>query len=115
MPKFPRDRARRGGLLAVVAFSALLLGAPLAGAQSDKTPITRTVYGEAEPENAPGQSLTLQQVVIDPGAKLPEHFHEGTQLATIRAGVLTYNVVSGAVTLYRAATTRRKASRARRW
>jgi quercetin dioxygenase-like cupin family protein len=65
------------------------------------TPVTRTVYGEAEPENAPGQSLTLQRVVIEPGAELPEHFHEGTQLATIRSGVLTYNVVSGAVSVTR--------------
>lgn len=106
MSNSPRECARRGGLLAVVTLSVVLLGAPLADAQSDKqsdkTPITRTVYGQAEPENAPGQSLTLQKVVIDPGAKLPEHFHEGTQLATIRAGVLTYNVVSGAVTVYRA-------------
>jgi Cupin len=89
----------------------LVLGLALAGvatvpsavAQTDApTPVARTVYGKAEPENAPGQSLTLQKVVIEPGAKLPEHFHEGTQIATIRRGVLTYNVVSGAVSVTRA-------------
>jgi hypothetical protein len=68
-------------------------------ARSASQPVVRTVYGTSSPENAPGQSLALQQVVIAPGAKLAEHFHEGTQLATIRTGVLTYNVVSGAVSV----------------
>jgi quercetin dioxygenase-like cupin family protein len=40
-------------------------------------------------------------VEIDPGAKLPEHFHAGTQIATIKEGVLTYQVVSGSVMVVR--------------
>jgi hypothetical protein len=70
-------------------------------AAKEQEPIRRVVYGTTEPQNAPGQSMTLQQVEVDPGAKLPEHFHEGTQLATIKAGVLTYEVVSGSVTVLR--------------
>src|SRR5690242_10293989 len=94
------SRARWVALLAGVAV-VLSVTAYSAGAASKPAPIQRTVYGTAEPGNAPGQSLTLQQVVIAPGAKLPTHFHEGTQLATIRSGVLTYNVVSGTVSVTR--------------
>jgi len=85
-------------LVAVVALG-IVFAAVAAYAAKDKEPVRRIVSGTTEPQNSPGQSLILQQVVIDPGAKLPEHFHEGTQLATIKAGVLTYNVVSGAVTV----------------
>ena len=81
-----------------------MFGASSAGAASPpspKEPIQRTVYGPTAPANAPGQELSLQQITIAPGAKLPQHFHEGTQVATIRAGVLTYNVVSGTVQVTR--------------
>ena len=76
--------------------------ATAAAAASDKVPVTRSVYGKTAPDNAPGQEMYLQQVVIAPGGKLPEHFHEGTQLATIRSGVLTYNVVAGTAVVTRA-------------
>ena len=83
-------------LAALVAF--LVGGAGMAAyAAKDQEPVRRIVYGTAEPQNAPGQTMNLQQVEIDPGAKLPEHFHAGTQIATIKAGVLTYQVVSGSV------------------
>ena len=62
-------------------------------------PVARTILGETEPSNAPGQDLTLQQVTVQPGAQLPTHFHEGTQVASIRAGVLTYTIESGSVTV----------------
>ena len=75
--------------------------APPPGA-ADEEPIQRTVYGKTAPDERSGPGALLQQVVIAPGAKLPEHFHEGTQLATIRAGVLTYNVVSGEAVVTRA-------------
>jgi hypothetical protein len=64
--------------------------------------ITRDDLGSATPENAPGQELYLQRVTIAPGAKLPQHFHQGTQVARIRRGVLTYDVESGTVTVHRA-------------
>ena len=71
-------------------------------ASTPKEPVERTVYGTTDPLNAPGQTLSLQQVVIAPGAKLAVHFHEGTQLTTVRSGVLTYNVVSGTAQITRA-------------
>ena len=55
--------------------------------------------GSALPANAPGQQLYLQRVTIAPGAKLPEHFHQGTQVARILGGVLTYDIASGTATV----------------
>jgi hypothetical protein len=88
------------GVVGVIA--PIATAASMAGAASDTEPITRTVYGQTSPENAPGQDLYLQRVVIQPGAKLPEHFHQGTQIATVQSGVLTYNVESGEAIVTRA-------------
>ncbi|MCU1447949.1 MAG: hypothetical protein JWP02_119 [Acidimicrobiales bacterium] len=63
---------------------------------------TRTPLGEASPANAPGQTMYLQQVTIGPHAKLATHFHQGTQVAHVISGVLTYNIVSGTVAVTRA-------------
>jgi hypothetical protein len=102
MRRFVRLTRARAVVLAVVAGVCVGATAYLAGAASSKDAIQRTVHGPVAPVNAPGQALYLQQLVIQPGAKLPEHFHEGTQLATITNGVLTYNVVSGTVNITRA-------------
>jgi hypothetical protein len=64
--------------------------------------VTRIPLGEANPANAPGQTMYLQQVTIAPHAKLPEHFHQGTQVARVISGVLTYNIVSGTAAVTRA-------------
>ena len=69
---------------------------------STNTGITRADLGSALPANAPGQQLYLQRVTIAPGAKLPEHFHQGTQVARILGGVLTYDIASGTATVTRA-------------
>lgn len=92
---------RRTFVAVALAVLASTTGA-VAFAAADREPVRREVRGEAVPVNAPGQVMTLQRVVVDPGAELPQHFHEGTQLATIRAGVLTYHVVSGSVAVTRA-------------
>src|SRR5439155_7156354 len=65
------------------------------GATTTTSGITRTELGNAQPANAPGQELYLQRVTIAPGAKLAEHFHQGTQVARVIAGVLTYDIASG--------------------
>jgi quercetin dioxygenase-like cupin family protein len=64
--------------------------------------VTRTAFGQATPANAPGQQLYLQQVTIAPHAKLAEHFHQGTQLARVISGTLTYNIASGTAAVTRA-------------
>ncbi len=53
---------------------------------------------------APGQELSLARVTIPPGASIPAHEHPGLQLASILSGTLTYTVLTGEVTLTRAAT-----------
>jgi quercetin dioxygenase-like cupin family protein len=64
--------------------------------------VTRTVLGQFDPTNAPGQTLYLQRVVIEPKAQLAEHFHDGTQVARIVSGTLTFNVATGTTTITRA-------------
>src|SRR5215211_4228161 len=105
MRLLPASSSRRA--VAALASAACVLvftstAATTAAAATDKVPVTRSVYGKTAPDNAPGQEMYLQQVVIAPGGKLPEHFHEGTQLATIRSGVLTYNIVTGTAVVTRA-------------
>jgi quercetin dioxygenase-like cupin family protein len=97
-------RGRRRTIVAVAVVALAVTGAALTvgAATATREPVRRTVWGQTATPNAPGQQLNLQQVVVDPGAALPEHFHEGTQLAAIRAGVLTYEVVSGSVQVTRA-------------
>ena len=46
---------------------------------------------------APDRTLGLSRVVVPPGASIPLHHHEGTQIASIRSGVLTYTVATGFV------------------
>jgi len=68
----------------------------------EKDGITREVLASVSPPNAPGTALYLTRVRIAPGSPLPEHFHDGTQVARIISGVLTYEVVSGVAVVARA-------------
>src|SRR5438045_3473153 len=106
----PSALRRAGG--AIVLLAAIVLGASAAvaadtttttsGATTTTSGITRTELGDAKPANAPGQELYLQRVTIASGAKLAEHFHEGTQVARVISGVLTYDIASGEATVTRA-------------
>ena len=91
-----------------VAALAVLAVAPSCGSDDDDaaaapapSEITRTAFGQAAPANAPGQVLYLQEVTIPPGERLAQHHHEGTQVATVRSGELTYDLVVGTVTITR--------------
>lgn len=64
---------------------------------AETEPIRRDQLGQAAPQNAPGQQLYLQRVTIAPGAQLAPHFHEGTQVAYVESGTLTYDIISGTV------------------
>ena len=89
----------RGGAAAVAQATTT------AGTTTGSNGITRTDLGSTPPANSPGQELYLQRVTIAPGAKLPEHFHQGTQVAHILGGVLTYDIASGTATVTRAGGT----------
>lgn len=99
--KVPWSRAAAAVCTAMLGV-ALAASTPIA-AQSSTTSngITRTQLGRAQPANAPGQTLYLQRVTIAPGAKLAQHFHEGTQVARIVTGVLTYDIASGSAVVTR--------------
>jgi quercetin dioxygenase-like cupin family protein len=77
-------------------------GSPVATGRVTSNGVIRTPLGEATPANAPGQTMYLQQVDIAPHAKLAEHYHQGTQVARVVSGVLTYNIVSGTAAITRA-------------
>lgn len=89
----------------VAGLAALVLGGLALTACGDYVPpasdakVSRIAYGQTDPANAPGQTLYLHQVTIPAGVALPKHHHEGTQVATIQAGDLTYHVEENTVTV----------------
>jgi len=101
--------ARRVGGAGVALVVVLAVGAVLGpaagagtGAGADKAPtVHREVVGRVAPDNAPGQSLILERVVVDPGAEAAVHFHEGTQLVTVRSGAIRYRVTAGSAAITR--------------
>jgi quercetin dioxygenase-like cupin family protein len=65
--------------------------------------IVRTELGSTLPGNAPGQRLGLWHYTIPAGTALVPHRHPGWQVARIASGTLTYTILSGTVTVFRAA------------
>lgn len=63
------------------------------------TAVSSTIYGQADPPDAPGQKMTLYSVSIPAGAVIASHQHPGLQISNIRSGVLTYSVENGTVTV----------------
>jgi quercetin dioxygenase-like cupin family protein len=90
---------------AITLTAALALGFILSSAfgQADTAPTaTRSALAQSEQvQGAPGRTLALSKVVIEPGARLAPHHHLGTQVAHIQSGVLTYTVERGSVTVRR--------------
>ncbi len=62
------------------------------------------ILAHGTPAAAPDQELSLARVTVPPGAIIAPHEHPGLQLASIVSGTLTYTVLTGEVTLTRAAT-----------
>lgn len=83
-------------LLAAAALGAA--GATLVVAQGSAPTAKRDALAEStKPKGAKGRTLGLSKVVIPPGAVLALHHHEGTQIAHIASGTLTYSVRNGKV------------------
>jgi mannose-6-phosphate isomerase-like protein (cupin superfamily) len=78
---------------------AFVLGAVLPGALADekKAPgAVRNALAQTDKvQGAPGRTLVLSRVIVEPGAKLALHHHLGTQIAQIAKGTLTYTVREG--------------------
>jgi quercetin dioxygenase-like cupin family protein len=91
--------------IALVACALLLAGAAIGWAAhraAAPEPVVREALAQStHPKGAKGRTLGLSRVVIQPGAELALHHHQGTQIASIRAGVLTYTVHTGQVKVRR--------------
>jgi quercetin dioxygenase-like cupin family protein len=70
-------------------------------AQSGGSTVTRTALAQStKVRGASDRTLGLSRVTIPVGGTIALHHHEGTQVAYIQSGVLTYTVKSGGVTVY---------------
>lgn len=106
-----RDRGfgRRAAIVVVAAlFAAVAVGLPRGEARqatSTTTPaVSSQILATGLPLAAPGETLYLYRVTIEPGARIVPHTHPGTQVASIVAGDLTYTVLQGEVSITRAAS-----------
>ncbi|HWJ42912.1 MAG TPA: hypothetical protein VNR67_05730 [Solirubrobacterales bacterium] len=94
MPASARSRsALAAALAAVFALGALLPGA-LAGPPGP-TAVRSALARSDKVQGAPGRTMVLTRVVVEPGAKLALHHHLGTQISRIASGTLTYTVRKG--------------------
>jgi quercetin dioxygenase-like cupin family protein len=75
-----------GGAGAAVAISAT---------SNPPAPKYNSLARVVNPIGAKGRALNLARIVIQPGAKIPLHYHQGTQVGYIQSGVLTYHVQAG--------------------
>lgn len=83
--------------LAAIALIALGSGSAVAISAMSEPPAPKynSLARIVDPIGAPGRALGLSRVVIQPGAKIPLHLHQGTQLGFVQRGVLTYTVEAG--------------------
>lgn len=88
-------------LLVGVALGALLPGALGNGTGKAPAAIRNALAQTSKVQGAPGRTLILSRVVVQPGAKLATHHHLGTQVARIQSGTLRYTVRRGAVVVRR--------------
>jgi quercetin dioxygenase-like cupin family protein len=90
---------------ALALIGAFALGALLPGAFGESkaapTAIRNALAETDQVEGAPHRTMVLSRVLVEPGAKLALHHHQGTQVARIQSGVLTYTVKRGAVVVRR--------------
>jgi quercetin dioxygenase-like cupin family protein len=94
---------RRLRLTLALAATALVAIGAVAGyviAQSGGATAVRTPLAQStKVKGAKGKTLGLSRVTIPAGGTIALHHHEGTQVAYIQSGLLTYTVKSGSVTV----------------
>jgi quercetin dioxygenase-like cupin family protein len=85
-------------IAAAFALGALL---PTAFGRSAAPTGVRTALAQSQNvQGAPGRTMVLSKVVVQPGAQLALHHHLGTQISRIAAGTLTYTVRKGFAVLH---------------
>ena len=97
----PKIRRLSVAALALLALAVAWLGGAItaSGAGSAPTARRKQVAAYRNPVGGKGRTLALSIVTIPTGVRLPLHYHEGTQVAYIERGVLSYTVKSGSVTV----------------
>jgi quercetin dioxygenase-like cupin family protein len=89
--------------LVAVAFAAFALGVLLPGALarggSEPTAVRNALAQTSSVQGAPGRTMVLSKVVVEPGAMLALHHHLGTQISRVASGTLTYTVRRGSAVL----------------
>jgi quercetin dioxygenase-like cupin family protein len=94
------SRLRLGLILGAVALVAIGVVVGQVIAQSGQTAAVRTPLAEStKVKGAKNRTLGLARVAIPPTGEIALHHHQGTQIAYIQAGVLTYTVKTGSVTV----------------
>jgi mannose-6-phosphate isomerase-like protein (cupin superfamily) len=95
---------RRIRLTVVLSAIALVATGVLVGhviAQSGGSTVTRTPLAQStKVKGASDRTLGLSRVTIPANGTIALHHHEGTQVAYVQSGVLTYTVKSGGVTVF---------------
>jgi quercetin dioxygenase-like cupin family protein len=99
------ERTRTTLLVTLALTVGIGLGALLPGAFGDSavapTAIRNALAQTSNVKGAPGRTMVLSRVLVEPGAKLATHHHLGTQVARIASGVLSYTVRRGSVVVRR--------------
>ena len=95
-------RLRLSLILVAIALLAIGVTAALVIAQSGSKTVVRTPLAQTtKVKGAENRTLGLSRVTIPPGGQIALHHHEGTQVAYVSTGVLTYTVQHGSVTVMR--------------
>jgi quercetin dioxygenase-like cupin family protein len=93
---------RRRGLVAVIAVALIAVGVLVGNViaqSSTPTAVRQPLAQSTVVKGAKNTTLGLSRVTIPVGATIALHHHQGTQVAYIQAGTLTYTVQSGSVTV----------------
>jgi quercetin dioxygenase-like cupin family protein len=96
----------RSRIAILIALFAGAVGGATLPAAFGKTVVVPSVVRQAlaqtsQAQGAPGRTLALNRVVVEPDAEIVLHRHRGTQIARIQSGVLTYTVLRGSVMVRR--------------
>jgi len=84
--------------LGIFAVGATAGGVAISAVKDDPpAPKYNSLARTVNPIGAKGRALGLSKVVIQPGARIPLHYHEGTQISFIQNGTLTYSVAQGGI------------------
>ncbi|MBN8870666.1 MAG: cupin domain-containing protein [Solirubrobacterales bacterium] len=93
----PTARRIRLGLagLGLLALGGVGAAVAVSATSDPPAPKYNSLARVVNPIGAKGRALNLARIVIQPGAKIPLHYHQGTQVGYIQSGVLTYHVQAG--------------------